>query len=592
MTINKKVLSAITLTLQIFILSGAEVLNNLNTNWSIVIPGKVVTEPAVTSYGFAVITDAKLLSAYSNSGRLLWEKTVGRYRDSKIFLMSDDFILLSTEKNSKISLLNPSGIVLWDKDLKFSMTSAPLNGWDGRFFIHGNNEIECIGITGLTKWKLNTEELSELPLQTLPDGSIVAFLSKPEEGKTKGIRISPFGEILEEIIFAGQVQTAGTHSLGITLTFTDGSAGFFSLEDNLSKNKWVLQNNGASGSGALLPAASRFLICTDTSKNELIYLQAFTGSVNVYKIKPENGQVLSSFTIKNIDSQNLLKTFYNKSGVFLCDQKYACFYGDTGLELWSAHLPPQKAKTEWNYLIYTQDSHFIICNTNWTLNAYRVSQATRKTGIQKQTNSYNSWYTIDTSDFEYIFRNKIESELVSDIRSAALIKGNYGKEEINYVSELLSACEVYKNELNSSAKTNRQGPSLFEIDSIGTEHILHQLTLYSSSTFTNYEAIFLQKITNKTLLISLLRSVCSFGYDPNGSVLASLEIVSKKINYKDEAIINCICDSVYSVCKFMGRPAFNSKGKEILQNFLFPNYSASTRDYARETLKKISALDL
>ena len=67
MKLIKKIAAIIFILSQIISLFAEEVLNNLNTNWSIVVPGKVVTEPAITNYGFSIITDSKLLSTYSNS---------------------------------------------------------------------------------------------------------------------------------------------------------------------------------------------------------------------------------------------------------------------------------------------------------------------------------------------------------------------------------------------------------------------------------------------------------------------------------------------------------------------------------------------
>ena len=61
---------------------------------------------------------------------------------------------------------------------------------------------------------------------------------------------------------------------------------------------------------------------------------------------------------------------------------------------------------------------------------------------------------------------------------------------------------------------------------------------------------------------------------------------------KDTAYLNTICDSVYSICLFMGRPAYNKKGKDILKSLMGIGYSSKTRNYARDTLKKIIALEL
>ena len=92
--------------------------------------------------------------------------------------------------------------------------------------------------------------------------------------------------------------------------------------------------------------------------------------------------------------------------------------------------------------------------------------------------------------------------------------------------------------------------------------------------------------------MAILFGICKNGYDPDQKLLQALEKLSQRVTSKDTTIINLICDSVYSICVFQGRPAYNSKGKQILKNFMYPQYSSTNRDYARNTLKRILELGL
>ena len=83
-----------------------------------------------------------------------------------------------------------------------------------------------------------------------------------------------------------------------------------------------------------------------------------------------------------------------------------------------------------------------------------------------------------------------------------------------------------------------------------------------------------------------------YGYDPDGKLLEAIERNATLAGNKDSAYLNSICDAVYSICLFMGRPAWNKKGKEILKSFMGTGYSTDTRLYARDTLKKIISLEL
>ena len=53
-------------------------LNNINSTWSRVLPGKLICEPQTTSKGFAVITDAHSLMSFTSQGRIVYEKILNR----------------------------------------------------------------------------------------------------------------------------------------------------------------------------------------------------------------------------------------------------------------------------------------------------------------------------------------------------------------------------------------------------------------------------------------------------------------------------------------------------------------------------------
>ncbi len=127
---------------------------------------------------------------------------------------------------------------------------------------------------------------------------------------------------------------------------------------------------------------------------------------------------------------------------------------------------------------------------------------------------------------------------------------------------------------------------------MGLKNVLSQLCLFGTDYFSQKTAVMLKKVSDRTLLKILLEGVGKNGYDPDLCILSSLEYVAENLNTKERALINLVCDAVYSICCFMGRPAFYSKGKEILTKFLYPSYDAKNRSYARETLKKIADLEL
>lgn len=561
-------------------LTGQQTLSNLNTSWTNVLPGSVITEPTVTSYGFCLITDARMLSAFTNEGKLLWEKPVNRSRKIILSDLPADFIALIDNSGKTLKVLNPSGGEIWTKKLDYTVTQKPFSGRDGRFFIKGDSVLECYGMNGVCKWRLETEKQKNMQIQELPDGSLILFLIEVT-GKTRGLRISPFGEMLEDILFAGEITNAFTCSDGVLLTFTDGSGGLFTVSQNAAVNKWTASQKMKS---------PYFAVSSDRS--EYLFLDLQADGVSVSQIDKSNGAITHSIKVSGINGSGLQKISYNSAGLFLCDKKNASLYNASGNELWSAKVPYDKSKDLWNYVVYTQDSYLIFCYKNWTLNAYHVAQTKTATAVKTFELDYSQWIEVSSNNFSVLYDQSFNNELIKTERLTSLQNGLYSTAEIQWASELLSICQMYNEELRRSDFGTRKEKSIFELDSPGFEKILKQLLLLGNADAQNCAADIILKTPNRSYLKAIFNGITVNGYDPDGSLLNSLELRAKSLNYKDKTIINDVCDAVYSICVFMGRPAYNTKGKDILKSFMFPSYDAKTREYARETLKKIIALEL
>lgn len=565
-----------------------ETLSAVNASWTTVIPGRVICEPSPTSYGFSLITDAQQISAFTNKGTVLWEKQLERSRNAFVSTLKDDFFAIVTNSGQKLTLLNPSGCEIWSTQTDFPIMDKPFSGRDGRFFIRGTNVLQCFGMNGVCRWKLETPLQSPLPVLELNDGSLVVFLSEQKDKKTFGLRISPFGEILEEITFSGEILRAFSCRQGILLNFTDGTAGLFTVINGAAQNKWVLL---ISVNDKTQIQHATFVVSQD--KEQIVFLLPSQNSVEVHQINQADGSITHSFTVSQINGYKLVNKNLNSQGLLLTDENTAHFYSLQATELWNANLPSKNGKENYNYSFLTQDNHLVFCGENWSLNAYRIVQTSL---LQSQTTDENRKYPdfikADDNIYSLLYTNTIDRSFISDERTNALLTGNYGPKEINWMSEMLGYCQELQGTLQSSDFGTRTEKSAFETDSTGVNKMLMQLPLYSTVETINYTALFLKKLTNTSYINTLLAGIAKSGYDPDGKMLDSIQIISSKFNSKNERIINSACDAVYSICLFMGRPAFNSKGKDILARFIGQNYSIKTRTYARNTLKKIADLDL
>lgn len=565
-----------------------EILSAVNSSWTTVIPGKVICEPSATSYGFSLITDAQQISAFSNSGKILWEKQLERSRNAFVSTLKDDFFAVVTSNGSKLSLLNPSGCEIWSREIDFQIIDKPFSGRDGRFFIRGSNILECYGINGICRWRIETQEQSNLPVLELNDGSLVIFLKEKNQNKTLGLRVSPFGEILEEITFSGEILKAFSCEQGILLNFTDGTAGLFTVIDNAAQNKWVLL---ISVNDKTQIQNSTFLV--SQNKQKVAFLLPSQNQAEIYLINQKDGSISYSFIIENINGYKLCEKYINNDGILLTDDTSARFYSLEGIDLWNAKLPSQTGKEKYNYTFITQDNHIIFCGENWSLNAYRFSQSSQqKTGNYEEPRDYPEFIKPENNLFALQYTNTIDKAFISEQRFSSLKNGNYGPKEILWLSEMLGNCQAYQSTMQTSDFGTHKERSAFETDTAAVNKMLQQLPLYATVSTVDYTAYFLKNISNSSLIQTLLLSISNNGYDPEGKILDSIEIISSKYSTKSDRLICATCDAVYSICLFMGRPAFNSKGKNILARFLLPDFSIKARTYARNTLKKIADLDL
>ena len=579
---KRKILTLIILCFLTPLLSSQGIeLNNINATWSRVLPGKLICEPQTTSKGFAVLTDAPSLISFTSEGRIIYDKLLMRANGALFGVLKNDFIAVITGSSKRITLLNPDGKELWTKTTDFKITQSPYSGRDGRFFVCGEDTLACYSLNGIEKWKLTTPLQSNMALNELPNGSLIVMLKELDAGRTKALRISPFGQIEEEITFAGQVIRALTTPKGILLVFSDGTSGLFDLdtEANKSTHRWLFKKDQGKKTNK-----DFFILSQD--KNDVVYVNIKTSNIEIDYINLTDGSIKDSFVInENISPEY---GWYNNSGVFIADSNYSCFYNNAGRYIWSGSLPSQNSKQAVTHTGFTVDNCFLLFEKDWSVHAYRTANAPEKSHAKNTAApDYSGFYNINTSLMELPLPIPIDKALLSSERVSLLKAGNYGVTEQEYASQLLSICTVYKNIMSTSNFGTRLEKSVFETDSAGMENIFSQLNLFGTDTFCDFTAFFLKHESNRALIHALLIGIVQNGYDPQGKILESLEYLAHNTSDKDENLLKDICDAIYSVCLTNGGAAIEPRGKDTLTTFLYPKYTSVIRNYARNTLKKL-----
>ena len=386
-------------------------------SWLSVLSGSGLGKPVKSSYGWVEVTEGKMVCAWTESGKVLWQKGLPASASGLLSVDPDDFSAVIL-RNKKLCLLNPSGLVLWQKPLSFEALHPPLFGRDGRIFVFGKDKAVCFGMNGIQKWEEKFEAISgRLPPAALDDGSVAVFLEALADNKSQAVRISPFGESLERIVFASKVSAALSVKAGLLLAFDDKSAGLCSADKGGGKSKWVIKGLSTGENPRLLSLEPEGLAALVSS--------AATGT-SVCVINVQKGAAEKAFLAPDV--KNIKEAFSCPDGIFLAAPDFGALYSLSGKRIRGAIFPPKTKKFNWDNVLYAKNGSVLLTSKNWSLAGWRlVKAAAERKPLKARRLGYENFYKDESLDF---FSAK-EGSSVS--RKEELEKGDYGKKERDFL---------------------------------------------------------------------------------------------------------------------------------------------------------------
>lgn len=567
----------------------AEESEALQPNWQLVVGGAPIAPPIITDFGFAVPLDGRTMAAVSETGQLMWFATLPGYKTSPHYTMGTGDFLIAVSGGNKLSLINPSGLTLWSSTAPAEILSTPLQGRDGRIYLQCTNQLACFGIGGTLKWTLPVENISTLPLTELEDGSVLCLLNTIVDGCSTAVRVSPFGEILEEITFTSVVAGVKQSKFGTILIFTDGSLGICSSTDNMAVTRWSIPALVSPSVSSVPPQ-----IYLDTLHTLCAVVTASGSQSLVTVVDLDKGE--KKFNVSAaINLNDLQFGTIDLTNIVLCDSQKALGLSlDDGVEVWNSDLP---GKLTWDYLLYTPKGYIITLEKkSWLISAYRVTQTigsqqyraykSEKTNYPVYIELATKKANIPQNDSE-VFMNLIPPDLEKTIYRS-IYEGNYGTSEAQW-----QALVTRENtRCLSNSKSVSQNP-MASYDITYKESIIKLMGAFESSCFNRNLAQILQQETDISLLRTALRASAKIAYDPNLELLSSIELLLGKTSLlSNYTITTAICNAVYEICRFMGKPALFSRGRYILSYLLNQKLDSKTKDYAVYTLQKLISLEM
>ena len=361
-------------------------LRNLTPDWYTVIGGEAVSPCVQTSYGVALLSDGRLLSACTNSGTVIWQRSI-KGRPSPYISSFGDFLLVVTDR-THLNFVNPSGMTLWTAICPFEITDFPVVARDGRVFVRGKKNVACYGLDGKRKWQSSTDELGSLPIGVLNDGSVILFLKNPKNKQTIAHRFSAFGEKFDDITFSAIVASTEVCEKGVLVSLTNGSLGLVTVQNEIADSVWV------NGSGNSLGA---FKICySENTENSAFFFQNGSRTEAVI-VKTESGEILSRFQVGNIATKDFKLARSTEHGFFISGAYTACEFSEDGTILYATTLLDS---SKWTSIFYTQKNYIGFCMKDWTIKAFLMDENLKSAVVNPKKARETSISFVSAANFD------------------------------------------------------------------------------------------------------------------------------------------------------------------------------------------------
>ncbi|MCM1320709.1 MAG: hypothetical protein NC041_04095 [Bacteroides sp.] len=544
--------------------------------WQVALAGSVAAPPQPASYGIAAILEGRQLAAISENGIILWQKSTSGRPEPFFTVTRDDFIYIVTDK-TKLTLFNPSGLALWKIDNGEIITAPPKTGRDGRVFISGTASISCYGTDGAGKWKREIEHKTKngMPLFELNDGSLLCITEKTSEGKSIALRISPYGKIIEEIIFTGIVSCGDECSGGVILCFEDGKAGCCTVgEDGTTATLWTVP----VGSEKKAPL---FLRCREDKMAVLHQPKQNTVFLSVYSLAGKKCRELYTAQLP-MPAEKISNIYFCGNSFVVLSASGAVSYDLSGKIEWKCSFDSSGNAFQVlrEFDIFTETGHLFRSNRNWTISAYRLVQIPGN-------------FSVPFAAPRKYRRNTDVPFLSTEEISRALAGGMYAEQE---QSILRSLDEIFADIFDSYTEKNTRrqdaGKNTAAADKLPEWKIaVNAAGRLSSAEYTDEIADMITAESDISFLIAAVKAAKAIAFDPEKKLLSALQHLSERAPLRDNRLYFAVCDAVFSICRYMGKPALFSAGKSILRQLSQPQFSSEVRARVLETFKAIAELE-
>ncbi|MCQ2248648.1 MAG: hypothetical protein MJZ50_06505 [Treponema sp.] len=553
--------------------------------WSVQVLGGVIsTQPVQRSYGFAACGEGRQIYGFTDEGKTLWQTKSPSRLKNFITPCACDMILCVTE-DSTLLMVNPDGKIIWKCRMNFQVMSAPIQARDGRIYVTGKKNVASIGLNGITRWSMQTEELSEkLTPIVMNDNSLLCFYRTPTADGKNAFLMNQFGTPCQYIDFPSVPYSCQQTQQGAILSLEDGSLIHCTAAPSSREIKFLWKKNLNFPARIVCDQNSTRCVLINESSREVMFLNL------------ENGKMTAPLRL-DLDLRDTRYAGFSAAGFIICTSSHAlCIKQDLSTP-WKARFNPRK---KFRFALPSDSGYMILCNGDWSLELYltKMNFAYKDKKVQ-QKKLKNTMTFIDDTSMAGTLHNaegSMNSSRTREKISADFKKGNFGSKERDYVLMLSSEMENIVQSYCSKAMIKSQAEEVvtWYISNPSYCKSIIELASLCGVSFIERDIVKICAGTeNKTVIDGCIKAMANIGYDEGDSFVDSLDLVlQRKTDPKDLERITLICDAMVSIYRTNGSRSYLEKGKNIMSYIFRPQFPQEAKEIAASHMKEISMEEL
>ena len=110
--------------------------------------------------------------------------------------------------------------------------------------------------------------------------------------------------------------------------------------------------------------------------------------------------------------------------------------------------------------------------------------------------------------------------------------------------------------------------------------------------YTSLLSLIIEEERDFSVVTAAVKSAGKLCYD-DGKIISAMERLARKTEFKNDVLLQKeFCNTLYEICRFMGKPVLLKKGKDLLVYLLTGTTNEEIKSFTRETMEKIIALQM